>query len=168
MLGFGLRTGAPWVVAAKFERAQKLYVLAWIDFDLVKAGELIAFTALELALMDQYGFNVERRKKKSLFSDQLRHMVTADGLDESKVPINSRCGPPSRVLPVLTGEATPSLADIRNKLAHGEPFDGFPWSGLLELIRDLIDHVYRDRIAHETFAQELSNNINDFDFEQNS
>jgi hypothetical protein len=50
VLGFGLRTGAPRVVAAKFERAQKLYILAWLDFDVVKAGELIAFTALELAL----------------------------------------------------------------------------------------------------------------------
>jgi hypothetical protein len=28
---------------------KKLYVLAWLDFDVIKAGELIALTALELA-----------------------------------------------------------------------------------------------------------------------
>ena len=32
----------PEIVAAKFESAQKLHVLAWLDFDLIKAGELIA------------------------------------------------------------------------------------------------------------------------------
>ncbi len=67
VLGFGLRSGAPRIVAEKFQRAQRLYVLAWLDFDVVKAGELIAFTALELALKDRYGFKVERRKGKSLF-----------------------------------------------------------------------------------------------------
>lgn len=27
-----------------------------------------------------------------------------------------------------------TLASIRNGFAHGDPFDGLPWSGLLELI----------------------------------
>jgi hypothetical protein len=44
----------------------------------------------------------------------------------------------------LTGEAKPSLSDLRNESAHGAPFDGFPQSGLLELVRDLIDYAYRD------------------------
>jgi hypothetical protein len=51
-------------VAAKFESAQKLYVLAWLDFDLIKAGELIALTALELALTDRYAGNESPRRMK--------------------------------------------------------------------------------------------------------
>ncbi len=78
-------------------------------------------------------------------------MVNVDGLDESKMPMNLRCGPPSEVLPCLTGKTTPSLADIRNGLAHGEPLDGFPWSGLLELIRDLINYVYCDWALHRNY-----------------
>jgi hypothetical protein len=42
VLNLGLRAGIPDIVTAKFERAQKLYILAWIDFDLIKAGELCA------------------------------------------------------------------------------------------------------------------------------
>ena len=38
----------------------KLHLLAWIDFDFIKASELVALTALELALMDRYGLG---RKK---------------------------------------------------------------------------------------------------------
>ena len=144
VLALGLRKAAPDIVAAKFERAQKLYVLAWLDFDVIKAGELIALTALELALKDRYGVRVKRRQRKSLFSDLLTHMVTVDGLDESKVPMNQRCGPASKVIARLTEEIRPSLADIRNDSAHGAPFDGFPWAGLLELVRDLIDYAYRD------------------------
>jgi hypothetical protein len=45
---------------------------------------------------------------------------------------------------LLTGQTKPSLASIRNDLAHGYPFDGFPYAGLLELVRDLIDYAYRD------------------------
>jgi len=32
-------------------------------------------------------------------------------------------------------------------MAHGDPFEGLPTAGLLELVRDLIDFAYRDYIA---------------------
>ena len=47
----------------------------------------------------------------------------------------------------LTGETSPTLAERRNTLAHGDPFEGLPTSGLLELLRDLINFAYRDYIA---------------------
>ena len=96
-------------------------------------------------------------------------MVERDGLtEETLLPINRRCGLPSSVIGRLIGEVKPGLSHIRNDLAHGAPLDGFPWSGLLELVRDLIDYAYRDWPLHQNFAQELPHNINDFDFEQNS
>src|SRR5258708_35682117 len=54
IVGLGLNQAVPLPERTKFERAQKLYVLGWIDGDLIKAGELIAFTALELALQSAY------------------------------------------------------------------------------------------------------------------
>jgi hypothetical protein len=83
VMGLGLNRAVPGVVAAKFRRAQKLFLLGWIDADLIKAGELVGLTALELALKDRYGTLLiekqkKQRKKKSsnklYLSDLLTHM----------------------------------------------------------------------------------------------
>lgn len=137
---FDLHPAVPLIVSAKYLRAQKLYYLAWEDFDIVKAGELMALTALELALKDRYG-------KKDL-SVLLKHMVEVDGLTDSDVPLVRRCG--GSAVKRLTGEVRPTLADIRNSLAHGDPFDGLPQAGLIEMVRDLIEYAYRDMIRHYT------------------
>jgi hypothetical protein len=63
VLQFSLHPALPLIVSAKFERAQKLYILTWIDFDLIKAGELIALTALELALTDRYAEKELNRRR---------------------------------------------------------------------------------------------------------
>jgi len=143
-------------VAAKFERAQKLYVLAWLDPNLIKAGELNALTALELALRDRYTGRERARRRKLVakmaesekrpsFAHLLKFMVECDGLTDDQMPMNRRCGPTCRVIGLLTGEAEPgevdptSFAGIRNDLAHGAPLGGFPWAGFLELVRDLIE-----------------------------
>jgi len=47
----------------------------------------------------------------------------------------------------LTGETRPTLAERRNGLAHGDPFDASPVAGLLELVRDLINYAYRGYLA---------------------
>ncbi len=147
VLDLGLRRMVPEIVAAKFERSQKLILLAWVDFDLFTTGELIAMTALELALKGRYGLNVKRRPKKSLFDDLLNHMVTADGLDDSKMPMLQRCGG-GTIVGFLTGECKPTLAERRNGLAHGDPFGasgaGSYCAGLFEVVRDLIDYAHRD------------------------
>jgi hypothetical protein len=74
----------------------------------------------------------------------LKYTVDHDGLTEDLIPMNRRCGPPSKVLGMVTGETSPSLWDIRNDLAHGVPLNESPWAGLLELVRDLINYAYRD------------------------
>lgn len=60
ILSLGLCPGIPEIVVAKFQRAQMLYFLSWLYFDLIKVGELAALTALELALTDRYGNKVKR------------------------------------------------------------------------------------------------------------
>jgi hypothetical protein len=144
-----LRRVVPDIVTTKFERSQKLLLLAWIDGDLFVAGELIALTALELALRDRYvGKETERRRKSVSFADLLKYMVEQDGLTDAKVPMLQRCGG-GTVVGFLTGECKPSLAKRRNDLAHGAPF-GSPCAGLFELVRDLIDYAYRDWNLHQT------------------
>jgi len=149
----------PQIVRGKYARAQRLYLLGWIDLDLVKAGELVALTALELALNDRYGSVVEPLSKRRFdpakalmaapprrsFSALLKHMVVADGLTDEQIPMIVRCG--GTAVGQLTGETKPTLADRRNALAHGDPFDGLPTGGLLELVRDLIGFAYRHYLA---------------------
>jgi hypothetical protein len=44
--GLGIDPRIPDIVRAKFQRAQTLYLLGWVDFSVVKAGELAALIAL--------------------------------------------------------------------------------------------------------------------------
>lgn len=133
----------PEIVRAKFARAQALYLLGWVDSSVVKAGELAALIALELALMDRYGGRLSKNKRS--FASLLKYMVDVDGLTDAHIPMVARCG--GTALGQLTGDTRPTLAERRNALAHGDPFDGLPTSGLLELVRDLINFAYRHYIA---------------------
>lgn len=137
---WGINSQIPQPVQKKFARAQMLYLVAWFDFTLVKAGELAALIALELALMNRYGGL--RPKRDRGFASLLKHMVRVDGLTDADIPMVTRCG--GTAIGQLTGDTHPTLAERRNLLAHGDPFDGLPTGGLLELVRDLINYAYRD------------------------
>jgi hypothetical protein len=139
----GIDPRIPEIVRAKFARAQTLYLLGWADFSVIKAGELAALIALELALMDRYGGRLSKNKRS--FAALLKHMVEVDGLTDAQIPMVVRCG--GTALGQLTGDTRPTLAERRNALAHGDPFDGLPTGGLLELARDLINFAYRLYIA---------------------
>ena len=143
-----LRDGIPLIVVAKFARAQKLMLLGWIDADLIKAAELVGLSTLELALTDRYGPRAAAKYGNDSFGHLLKYMVHHDDLTDAKIEMNQRCGGGS-VVPLLTGDRKPSLAEIRNAAAHGYPFDGFLWAGMLELIRDLIEYAYRDFVPDQ-------------------
>jgi hypothetical protein len=143
----GLQRATPDIVRLKFERAQKLYLLGWLEFDVIKAGELAALAALELALKDRYGQNVRDKRGEMKFARLLDYLVTGDGLSDAKIPTIQKSGGtaiPFLTLKTKTTQGETKLSDIRNNLAHGYPFDGFPYGGLLELARDLIEYAYRN------------------------
>ena len=145
VLSLSLPDGIPEIVKAKYQRAQMLYFLAWLYPDLIKAGELVGLTALELTLRDCYGEKVKGRGgSRPTFAALLRHM-TEDGLADDKIPMVQRSG--GTAIGFVTGQSKPSLAERRNSLAHGDPFDALPCGGLLELVRDLIAYAYRGNIA---------------------
>lgn len=141
--GLGIDPRIPDIVQRKFNRAQRLYLLGWLDFSLIKAGELAALIALELAVMDRYGGALP--KKQRSLTNLLKHMVEADGLTDGDIPMVKRCN--GTAIGQLTGATRPTLAERRNTLAHGDPFEGLPTGGLLELVRDLINYAYRGYIA---------------------
>jgi hypothetical protein len=143
VLSLGLPLGIPDIVTAKFRRAQMLYFLAWLYNDLIKAGELMALATLELALNDRYGTKVKKRGAYRSFSELLGYMIQ-DGLTDDKIPMVKRSG--GSAIGFVNGDVRPSLTETRNKQAHGDPFDGFPVGGLLELVRDLIAYAYRDLV----------------------
>lgn len=153
--GLGIDARIPGIVRAKFARAQTLYLLGWADFGVVKAGELAALIALELAVMDRYGGRISKSKRS--FAALLKFMVDSDGLTDAQIPMITRCG--GTAIGQLTGDARPTLAERRNTLAHGDPFEGLPAGGLLELVRDLINFAYRDYIAEAPRSEFLASTV---------
>jgi hypothetical protein len=165
LLKFDLPPAVPGVVKDAFDRARKVHLLSWVDFDLAVVGEAAALTALELAVRNRYlPMEVARRQakltekvrresrvatlresdetKKVPFSFLLKMMVEVDGLTDDRIPLVQETG--GSVVGRLTGETGPGLADMRNVRAHGNPFGSGFEAGLLELVRDLIAYAYRD------------------------
>jgi hypothetical protein len=167
ILGFHLSAGVPVNMVDLFDRALKLYLAAWLDFDLVTTGEMAALAALEHSLRDCYLGDFRDRhnkkvvaraksKKRSPKPDEnfrpesirldalLKHMYQRDGLTDDKLPCVQKYG--GSVMRLLTEEADPKLAEMRNVRMHGNPFGSGYQSGLVEVVRDLIEYAYRDRI----------------------
>jgi hypothetical protein len=61
VLSLNLPDGIPEIVRAKYRRAQMLYFLAWLYPDLIKAGELVGLTTLELTFFCPAAIYAERR-----------------------------------------------------------------------------------------------------------
>ncbi|WP_221077925.1 hypothetical protein [Burkholderia pseudomallei] len=90
--------------------------------------------------MDRYRTKLKTRERT--FAGALKYLVEGDGLTDAQIPMIARCG--GSAIGQLIGTHGPTLAERRNAMAHGDPFDGFPVGGLLELVRDLIAFAFRD------------------------
>ncbi|WP_323810759.1 hypothetical protein [Sphingobium baderi] len=93
--GMALEPAIPDSTRLKFERALKLFLLGWLDTDLQKGAELIALTALELALKNQYGRVVPPLSGKKIKPGSLEAMMAP----RPRRPV------PSAGLPVRTAHA---------------------------------------------------------------
>lgn len=83
----------------------------------------MAFTALELALMERHGPRAKTQYGNMKLGHLLRYMPEHDGLTDAKVPMIRRCG--GTVIDLLMGKRQPSFADIRNDSAHGIRWTAF-------------------------------------------
>ena len=96
-------------------------------------------------MRDRYGNTAKGRGRNGpTFAALLQHMPK-DGLTDDKIPMVRRTG--GSAIGFVTGQSKPSLAERRNLLAHGDPFDALPCAGLVELVRDLIVYAYREQIV---------------------
>lgn len=146
-----LNCQVPQIIDSKYERARYLYYLAWIYPEIIKAGEVAALAALELALKDSYPHVYQKIGKKgkvirAYLKDGFKYMVEGDGLTDEKLPIFQKYRWPviSNLYCKESEDQTGTLVGIRNSLAHGDPFDAMPYAGLLEIVRDLIGYMYRN------------------------
>src|SRR5260221_6922269 len=80
----------------RYQRAQKLHYLGWIDYDCIKAGELAAMIALELALIDRYGGKDQAKRPRDggppMLAPLIAYMVEKDGLTDDRLPIFHKYG----------------------------------------------------------------------------
>jgi hypothetical protein len=158
---FDLDPLVPQMMWEKYRRAQKLYYLGWIDGDCIKAGELAALVALELALIDRYGAPGQTKRPRNGGRPVLASLITTwveeDGLTDDQLPIFRKYGGGSIVRNLYEtkderkargNNVLPSmnLVERRNRAAHGDPFDSMTAAGLIEVVRDLIEYAYRDFI----------------------
>jgi hypothetical protein len=163
---FDLDPLVPQMMWEKYRRAQKLYYLGWIDGDCIKAGELAALVALELALIDRYGASDQAKRPRNggrpMLASLITYMVEEDGLTDDQLPIFHRYGGGSIIRNLYEtcderkarGSNLPpmNLVERRNRGAHGDPFDNMPAAGLIEVVRDLIEYAYRNFISERRNA----------------
>jgi hypothetical protein len=162
MLSINLNSRIHRPTLEKYERAQNFYYMGWVHYDFIKGGELAALVALELALIDCYSLKLRTptMERPPPLYRLLRYMVEDDGLTDDQIPIVRRCGGSvianlyepetdrkARYAKSPRPEPPMTLVERRNKAAHGDPFDTSPSSGLLEVVRDLIEYAYRDIIG---------------------
>jgi hypothetical protein len=123
----------PVVYADQFHVALKLLLFAWADGHVIKAGELAALSALEGSLREAYfqQIHLTAGKKRQTLANYLDYMVEHDGLSAAY-----RSG--------KSEEKPNALNVIRNGIAHGYPFSNMPWGGLMEAVRDIIEHAFRN------------------------
>lgn len=164
---FDLAPGIPTLtILPKYRRAQRLYLLGWLDYAAIEAGQLAAVVALEYALQDRYGADIFAQKQrravlwkqanpdkttkevssKASLSELLSYLVRDAKITDADIPMSQRSGVSllARIDP--EGGAKPSLLNIRNSMAHGDPFGSGAAPDLLELCRDLIEFAYRDNV----------------------
>lgn len=132
----------PAIHAGAYHVALRMLLLAWADTCLIKPAELQALRSLESALRGVYFqvlFERRRASKPKLVPEKFRpglgdfldYMAAHDDLDTALHNKSKK----------TTGNA---LSIIRNGLAHGDLFNGWPWGGLLESVRDVMEHAHRN------------------------
>ena len=138
ILSLRLSGHPPQEIQRHYERMLRVLYLAWLDASVIKLAELAALASLEGTIKWRY----QPKQFKGLAA-ALKHLVTDAGVRDSDLRVVRECG--GAVISNLLRSSPPdpaSLSEIRNRLAHGSPFELSPWGGLFEVVRDLIDFMY--------------------------
>jgi hypothetical protein len=137
VLGLQLQGKPLQAIRSNYERMLRVLFLAWLDVSVVKLAELAALASLEVAIGRRYD------KKFRGLETALKYLIEEIGVTDADLRTFRESGGSvvSNLLrkPQNGGSA---LSEIRNRLAHGDPFEVTPWSGLFEVVRDLLDFMY--------------------------
>ncbi|HEX5412669.1 MAG TPA: hypothetical protein VFZ27_12540 [Terriglobia bacterium] len=146
VLGLQLRGSTPKVFRRKHNHVLRTLFLAWLDANVIKLAELGGLAMLEGAIRARYP-EIKINKKQPGLECALTHLVEHGGLnDDALRETGARVS--HNILPARDkggrrlNEGGSSLSNVRNRLAHGDPFEVMPWGGLFEVIRDLVDFMY--------------------------
>lgn len=126
----------PELIARGYARTMRLLYLAWLDAAVIKLAELVALAALESAIQYRYS------KRFRGLEAALRYLIQYGGVTDGDLRVVRDCGGSVVANLVKTGPGGPALSEIRNQLAHGDPFETMPRAGLFEVVRDLLDFMY--------------------------
>jgi hypothetical protein len=138
-------TRVPGIHSNAYHDALKALLLAWVEPATIKPVELQALRSLEGALRGVYFQPMFEKmlaqapksklaKFRPGLGQFLEFMREHDDLPDALHSKSGR-GPGS------------ALDTIRNRLAHGDPFNNLPWGGLLESVRDVVIYAYRNHPA---------------------
>lgn len=135
------RSTAPAVFRHKHDQALRLLFLTWLDDSVIKFAELGALVVLEGVINARYP-----DQKFHGLACGLAHMINRGLTDEAFQSYRENgLGVVQNLRPSSKVGNNPSFSEIRNQLAHGDPFNTLPWCGLFEIVRDLIYFMYPRR-----------------------
>lgn len=138
------------VFASQFYVALRTMLFAWADAGMIKVAEMAALRALESSLQYNYyqhilAANPPRKKKTPKQRGQLPPAEpTRFGLAKYLEYAELHDGLSAVYDFSRFKDNVNALNRIRNGLAHGDIFSGFPWGGLMETVRDIIEHAWRN------------------------
>lgn len=126
----------PEVIARGYVRTLQVLYLAWLDAPVIKLAELAALANLESAIVVRY------QKRFRGLEAALKHLVEHGGVTDADFRMVRECGGAVVANLLKASKGGPALSEVRNQLAHGDPFETLPRAGLFEVVRDLIDFMY--------------------------
>lgn len=143
----------PMVFVNFYNAALRTLLLAWAEPAVIKPAELQTLRSLEAGLRDVYFqpvFDQAKARKPTLSRDEFmpglgRYLDYMAAHDELPPEAHS---PSKRT----TGNA---LDVIRNGLAHGDVFNGLPWGGLFESVREVMEHAFRNHPEPPTYPPNI-------------
>jgi hypothetical protein len=137
------------IYASQFYVALRTILFAWVDASMIKVAEMAALRALESSLQYSYyqpllAANPPRKRQPPKQQGQLTPPEpTRFGLAKYLDYAERHDGLSTVYEFSKFKDNVNALNRIRNGLAHGDIFSGFPWGGLLETVREIIEHAWR-------------------------
>jgi len=138
------------IYAAQFHVALQVFLFAWANAGMIKVAEMAALRALESSLQYNYyqpllAADPPKKKKTPAPQGQLPPAeLTRFGLAKYLDYAERHDGLSTVYEFSKFKNNVNALNRIRNGLTHGDIFSGFPWGGLMETVRDIIEHAWRN------------------------